>query len=121
MYSLIIHFGINKYELSLTIYIGLLHMYHLSVLPPKQRKFPLIVSRQISIPHVSPNLTDAHILTSRKTTCFNTGVMFSDVPLQLTEPPICVPLLTRGVARVPRIPCIQCACCTRGTQYCSPE
>ena len=25
MYPLIIHFGINKYELSMTIYIGLLH------------------------------------------------------------------------------------------------
>ena len=60
MYSLIIHFGIKKYEISLTIDIGLLHMYHLSVLPPKQLKIPLIVSRQISIPNVSPNLTDAH-------------------------------------------------------------
>ena len=37
-------------------------MYHLSVLPPKQHKIPLIVSRQISIPNVSPNLTDAHII-----------------------------------------------------------
>ena len=36
-------------------------MYHLSVLPPKQHEIPLIVSRQISIPNVSPNLTDAHI------------------------------------------------------------
>ena len=61
MYSLIIHFGIEKYELSLTIDIGLLNMYHLSVLPPKQHKIPLIVSRQISIPKVSPNLTDAHL------------------------------------------------------------
>ena len=61
MYSLIIHFGINKYELSLTIYIGLLHMYHLSLLPPKQHKIPLIVSNQIRIPNVSPNLTDAHM------------------------------------------------------------
>ena len=60
MYSLIIHFGIKKYELSLTIDIGLLHMYHLSVLPPKH-KIPLIVSIQISIANVSPNLTDAHI------------------------------------------------------------
>ena len=33
MFSLIIHFGIKKYELSLTIDMGLLHMYHLSVLP----------------------------------------------------------------------------------------
>ena len=39
----------NKYELSLTIDIRLLHMYHLSVLPPKQHKMSLIVSRQISI------------------------------------------------------------------------
>ena len=61
MYSLIIHFGINKYELSLTIDIGLLHMYHLSLLPPKQHNIPFIVSRQISIPNVSPNLTDAQI------------------------------------------------------------
>ena len=61
MYSLIIYFGIKKYELSLTIDIGLLHMYHLSVIPPKQHKIPLIVSSQISIPNVSPNLTDAHI------------------------------------------------------------
>ena len=61
MHSLIIHFGIKKYELSLTIDIGLLHMYHLSLLPPKQHTIPLIVSRQISIPNVSPNLTDAHI------------------------------------------------------------
>ena len=61
MYSLIIHFGIQKYELSLTIDIGLLHLYHLSVFPPKQHKIPLIVSRQISIPNVSPNLTDARI------------------------------------------------------------
>ena len=45
----------KKYELSLTIDIGLLHMYHLSVLPPKQHTIPLIVSRQISIPNVSPN------------------------------------------------------------------
>ena len=36
-------------------------MYHLSVLPPKQHKIPLIVFSQISIPNVSPNLTDAHI------------------------------------------------------------
>ena len=49
----------NKYELSLTSDIGLLHMYHLSVLPSKQHEIPLIVSRQISIPNVSPNLTDA--------------------------------------------------------------
>ena len=62
MYSLIIHFGIKKYELSLTVDIGLLHMYHLSVLPPKQHKIPLIVSRQISIANVSPNLTDAHLV-----------------------------------------------------------
>ena len=41
-------------------------MYHLSVLPPKQNKIPLIVSRQISIPNVSPNLTDAQI-------CYDTG------------------------------------------------
>ena len=61
MYSLIIHFGITQYELSLTIDIGLLHMYHLSVLPPKQHNIPLSVSRQISIPNVSPNLTDAQI------------------------------------------------------------
>ena len=61
MYSQIIHFGITKYELCLTIDIGLLDMYHLSVLPPKQHKIPLIVSRQISIANVSTNLTDAHI------------------------------------------------------------
>ena len=61
MYSLIIHFAINKYELSLTINIGSLHMYHLSVLPSKQHKIPLIVSRQISIANVSPNLTDTHM------------------------------------------------------------
>ena len=66
MYSLIIHFGINKYELSWTIYIGLLHMYHLSVLPPKQHNIPLIVSSQISIPNVSPNLTDTHGPYSRR-------------------------------------------------------
>ena len=36
-------------------------MFHLSGLPPKQHKIPLIVSRQISIPNVSPNLTDAHL------------------------------------------------------------
>ena len=36
-------------------------MYHSSVLPPKQHKIPLIVSRQISITNVSPNLTDADI------------------------------------------------------------
>ena len=65
MYSLIIHFGITKYELSLTIYIGLLHMYHFSVLPPKQQQIPLIVSSQISIPNVSPNLTDAYIYVRR--------------------------------------------------------
>ena len=61
MYSLIIHFGVKKYELSLTIDIGLLHMYHLSVLPPKQHTIPLIFPRQISIPNVSPNLTDARV------------------------------------------------------------
>ena len=68
MYSLIIHFGIFKiYELGLTIDNGLLHMYHLSVLPPKQHNIPLIVSRQIGIPNVSPNLTDAqiHVLSQR--------------------------------------------------------
>ena len=59
MYSLIIHFGIKKYEVSLTIDIGMLHRYHVSLLPAKQHKIPLIVSRQISIPNVSPNLTDA--------------------------------------------------------------
>ena len=58
MYSLI-HFGIKKYELTLLIDMGLLHMYHLSVLPSKQHKIPLIVCRQISIPNVAPNLTDA--------------------------------------------------------------
>ena len=52
----------NIYELSLTIDIGLLHMYHLSVLPPTQHTIPLIVSRQISIPNVSPNLTDARYI-----------------------------------------------------------
>ena len=36
-------------------------MYNLAVLPPKQHKIPLFVSRQISIPNVSPNLTDAQI------------------------------------------------------------
>ena len=61
MYSLIIHFGIKKYELSLTIDIGFLHMYQLSLLPPKQHTIPLLVSRQISIANVSPNLTAAHI------------------------------------------------------------
>ena len=29
-------------------------MYNLSILPPKQHKIPLIVSRQISNPNVSP-------------------------------------------------------------------
>ena len=48
-------------EINLYIYIGLLHMYNLSVLPPKQHTIPLIASSQISIPNVSPNLTDAHI------------------------------------------------------------
>ena len=56
----------NKYELSLTIDIGLLHLYHLSVLPPKQHTIPLIVSRQISIANVSPNLTDDHIEMERE-------------------------------------------------------
>ena len=51
----------NKYELSLTIDIGLLHVYNVSILPPKQYKIPLIVSRQIIIANVSPYLTDAHI------------------------------------------------------------
>ena len=37
-------------------------MYHLSVKPPKQHQIPLIVSSQIGIPNVSPNLTDAHML-----------------------------------------------------------
>ena len=36
-------------------------MYHLSVLPPKQHKIPLIISRQISIANVSHNLTDAPV------------------------------------------------------------
>ena len=44
------HKTITNYELRLTIDIGLLHMYHESVLPPKQHKIPLIVFRQISIP-----------------------------------------------------------------------
>ena len=61
MYLLIIHFGIIEYELSLTIDLDVLPMYHTSVLPSKQHKIPLIVSRQISIANVSPNLTDAHI------------------------------------------------------------
>ena len=60
-YSLIIHFDIKKYELSLTIDISLLHMYHLSVLPPKQHTIPLTISRQISNANVSPNLTDAQM------------------------------------------------------------
>ena len=51
----------KQYELSLAIDIGLLHMYNLSVTPPKQHKIPLVVSRQISIANVSPNFTDAHI------------------------------------------------------------
>ena len=51
----------KKSEFSLTIDICLLHMYHLSVLPPKQQKLPLIVPRQICIANVSPNLTVAHI------------------------------------------------------------
>ena len=51
----------KKYELSLTIDIDFLHMYHLSVLPPKQHKIPLIVSHQINIANVSPNLTDAQM------------------------------------------------------------
>ena len=51
----------HKYELSLTIYIGLLHMYHLSVLQPTQHNIPLISPRQISIANVSPNLIDALI------------------------------------------------------------
>ncbi len=60
MYSLIIHFGIQKYELSLTIDIRMLHMYHLPVLPPKRPKIPLIVSRKILVANVSPNLAIAH-------------------------------------------------------------
>ena len=48
MYSLIIHFGITKYELSLTILYSLLHMYHLSVLLPKQHKLPLIATSNIA-------------------------------------------------------------------------
>ena len=54
----------NKNELSLTIDIGLLHMYHLSVLPTKQQKIPLISPRQISIANVSPNVADALIRLS---------------------------------------------------------
>ena len=45
----------------MTIDIDLLHMYDLSVLPPKQHNIPLIVSCQINTANVSPNLTDAHI------------------------------------------------------------
>ena len=60
----------KKYELSLTIDIGLLHIYNLSVLPPKQHKILLIVSRQISIANVSPNLTDAHIHSKLVCVCF---------------------------------------------------
>ena len=33
----------KKYELSLNIGIGLLHMYHLSVLPPKQHNNIIII------------------------------------------------------------------------------
>ena len=53
----------KKYELSLTIDIGLLQNIYVSYIciPPKQLKIPSIVSRQISIPNVSPNLTDALI------------------------------------------------------------
>ena len=74
----------NKYELSLTIDIGLLHMYHLSVLPPKQHKISLIVSRQISIPNVSPNLTDAHITFRRHLSTIRAH------PIYLTIQMICV-------------------------------
>ena len=56
----------KKHELSLTNDIGLLHMYHVSVLPQKQHNIPLIVSRQISNPNVSPDLTDAHISLHRR-------------------------------------------------------
>ena len=41
--------------------MGLLHTYHLSVLPLKQHKIPLICSCQIRMANVSRNLTDAHI------------------------------------------------------------
>ena len=46
-------------------------MYYLSVLPPKQHTIPLIVSRQISIANVSPNLTDAqmHIRPIHNSVC----------------------------------------------------
>ena len=48
IYSLIIHLGIKKYELSLTISIGLLHMYQLSVLLPKPHKLSLIATSNIA-------------------------------------------------------------------------
>ena len=38
-------------------------MYHLSALPPKRYTIPLIVSRQIRLAKVSPNLTDARMAT----------------------------------------------------------
>ena len=59
----------KQYELSLTIDIGLLHMYNVSVLPPKQHTIPLNVSRQISIGNVSPTLTDAHMLSHGAILC----------------------------------------------------
>ena len=48
----------KKYELSLTIDMRLLH--HLSALPPKQHKSPLIFFPQNVHANVSPNLTDDH-------------------------------------------------------------
>ena len=77
VYSLIIHFGITKCEVSLTVDMDLLpvYMYQLSALPPKQHTIPLIVSRQIRIANVSPNLTDALISWDIRKVIFNIEIV----------------------------------------------
>ena len=56
MYSLIIHFGItNTNWYRFATYVSFISI------TVKQHKIPLIVSRQISIANVSPNLTDARM------------------------------------------------------------
>ena len=59
MYSLIVHFGITKIRIKLD------HLYTFGTFVPfisKQHTIPSIGSRQISIPNVSPNLADAHLV-----------------------------------------------------------
>ena len=79
----------KKNELSLTIDIGLLHMYHLSVLTPKQHNIPLIISRQISIANVSPNLTDAHLIyTEMQLKCVLIRVLLPSLSLSRNTSPV---------------------------------